>query len=181
MRVVVPLAQGVEEMEAVILIDVLRRAEWDVTSVAVASTQQIKASRGVTLVADMLWTELETINDFDGIVIPGGLKGCEHLRNDNVLLESLRDFHAERKLLAAICAGPTVLHAAGIMNNICYTCYPGLEKQLEDGTYVDQNVVTDKNIITSQGPGTAFPFALTLIEKANGSSLAQALRDQMIL
>jgi protein deglycase len=117
--------------------------------------------------------------DFDAIVLPGGMPGAKHLRESPLLLELLRQASAAGKVVAAICAGPTALEAAGLLAGRQATSYPG--HALPSASYSEQRVVVDGNLVTSRGPGTAFEFALTLVEKMSGKELAQKLEKAMLL
>jgi DJ-1 family protein len=174
----IPLADGVEEMEAVIIIDTLRRAEWSVTSAAVQQ-KTVRASRGVILIADTMWSEA-ALDDFDILVIPGGADGADTLSRTPEVLDSLRRFHQQNKPVAAICAGPLVLQAAGLLDDVRVTCHPGVSEQLHC-TRVDERVVIDKGVITSQAPGTAFEFALAIIEYVQGAEAADRIRPPLVL
>ena len=173
--VLVPLAQGCEELEAVTVIDLLRRAGIEVTSAGL-DDGPVRASRGTVLVPD---TTLDAVmdRDFDMIVLPGGLPGADHLEQDTRIQALLRRMADADRYTAAICAAPKVLAAAGLLAGRRATSYPGvLEKlQVEGLQVVDQPVVEDDRIITSRGPGTAMDFALTLIEKLAG----RARRDEV--
>lgn len=163
--VLVPIADGCEELEAVTIIDVLVRADARVTTASVSSALQVTASRGVKLVADCI------INDccnqtFDLIALPGGLPGAEHLRDCGVLIEMLNTQMQAGRLYAAICASPAVVLAPhGLLEGKRATCYPTCADQLPDASDADKRVVVDGNCITSQGPGTAMDFALELVRR----------------
>ena len=162
--VLVPLAQGCEELEAVTIIDLLRRAGIGVITAGL-DAKPVIASRGVVLIAD---TTIEQVmkNNFDMIVLPGGLPGADHLQQDARVQQLLKDMHSKDKYTAAICAAPRALASAGLLDNRQATCYPGsLDASLATNmTYLEQAVVIDGKVITSRGPGTAMDFALTLIE-----------------
>jgi 4-methyl-5(b-hydroxyethyl)-thiazole monophosphate biosynthesis len=160
-RVLIPLAAGCEEMEAVILIDVLRRAGWTVVAAGLTAGP-LKASRGVVITAD---TELDNVRDesFDLVLLPGGGPGTEALGSDPRVLNLCRDQVKAGRPVGAICAAARVLDLAGLLENKIYTCYPGVEARIRSGRRVDQPVVQDGLIHTSQGPGTAFAFALHLV------------------
>ena len=167
-KVLVPLAQGCEELEAVTIIDVLRRAEIEVITASLDS-EMITASRDVKLIADMdLDTALQ--QDYDMCVLPGGLPGSDHLDNDSRIRELLIKLSNSEKFTAAICAAPKVLASAGLLNGKRATSYPGIldSMNVTDMEYVEDNVVKDGTVITSRGPGTAMEFALTLIETLVG-------------
>lgn len=163
-RVLIPLAQGCEELEAITLADLMVRAGFDVTTAGL-DKQPVRASRGMTLVPD---TDLDTAlrQDYDLIVLPGGLPGADHLDNDPRLRQRLIDMAAADKYVAAICAAPKALAHAGLLSGRRATAYPGtLEKlELDDVTISRDAIVRDGNVITSRGPGTAMDFALELIE-----------------
>ena len=162
--VLVPLAQGCEELEAVTITDLLTRAGAEVITAGL-DDRPVTASRGMVLVPGM---DLDTAmqRDFDMIVLPGGLPGADHLNADPRIHQLLASMHDNRKWIAAICAAPKVLATAGLLNGRHATSYPGsLEGiETEDMHYEESPVVVDGNIITSRGPGTAMDFALTLIE-----------------
>jgi len=179
MHVLMPLAEGFEEIEAVVTLDVLRRAGIDVTTAAITDERIVTASRGVVVVADTLWDGID-LDAFDALVLPGGGPGTERLRANPDILEAVRAFNKQGKLVAAICAAPTVLAAAGVLAGRAATCYPGCEKGLGDARHTDKGpVVQDGNILTSQGPGTSFAFALALVErladKATAAKVARGL------
>ena len=166
--VLVPLAQGCEEMEAVTIVDLLRRAGVDVTTAAL-DDQPVKASRGMVLIADMsLDQALE--KEYDMLVLPGGLPGADHLNGDPRIHALLQKMHNNKKHIAAICAAPKVLARAGLLDGRQATSFPGsLEGYtVKDMDYLEQPVVIDDKLITSRGPGTAMDFALTLVEQLLG-------------
>jgi 4-methyl-5(b-hydroxyethyl)-thiazole monophosphate biosynthesis len=168
--VLVPLAQGCEELEAVTIIDLLRRAGIEVVTAGL-DDQPIRASRGVKLIPDTTLDEVLD-HDFDMMVLPGGLAGAEHLQNDQRVQDLLTKMAGSGKYTAAICAAPKVLAKTGILAGKRATSYPGLLEQLElsDVTLLDTPVVKDGSVITSRGPGTAMDFALELIETLAGKT-----------
>jgi 4-methyl-5(b-hydroxyethyl)-thiazole monophosphate biosynthesis len=163
-RVLIPLAQGCEELEAVTIIDLLRRAGIDVVTAGL-DDQPVKASRGVVLIPDTVIDEVLD-QEFDMIVLPGGLAGAQQLNEDSRILTLLKRLYQEGKYTAAICAAPTVLATAGLLDNKMATSYPGiLEKlDLQSTELTTQVVQIDGKVVTSRGPGTAMDFALALIE-----------------
>ncbi|HPZ10571.1 MAG TPA: DJ-1/PfpI family protein [Candidatus Eremiobacteraeota bacterium] len=178
-KVIVPLADGAEEMEAVIIIDTLRRASWEVI-VAGLKEGPVTASRGVKIFPDTTIDRLN-IKDFDMIVLPGGGAGTENLRKNERVLEIVREFYQKRKIVAAVCAGPLVLQSAGILKGHKVTCHPAVKDQLTEAERLEEKVVIDRNIITSQGPGTSFLFALSIIELIEGKEKADSLAGAMIV
>lgn len=174
-RVLVPLAQGCEEVEAVTVVDLLRRAGVDVVTAGLDGAP-VTASRGVRLIPDTTLDEAIK-HEFDMIVLPGGGPGAEHLNNDGRIRELLRKMAAQGKYTAAICAAPKVLASAGLLDGKQVTAYPGtLESLSVPGMKLKAAaVVTDGKVITSRGPGTAMDFALALIEQLAG----KATRDKV--
>jgi len=166
--VLVPLAQGCEELEAVTVVDLLRRAGIEVITAGL-DAQPVRASRGMTLIPDMsLDAALQM--EFDMIVLPGGLPGADHLRDDPRVIGLLKKMAAADRYTAAICAAPRVLAHAGLLDGKRATSYPGtLDVDAVPGIdYQEAPVVMDDKVITSRGPGTAMDFALTLIETLVG-------------
>ncbi|MDH3354883.1 MAG: DJ-1/PfpI family protein [Chromatiales bacterium] len=162
--VLVPLAPGFEELEAVTIIDLLVRAGVEVTSAGLAPGT-INASRGVVIQPDITLDEALT-RSFDMVVLPGGLPGADHLNDDLRIQNLLKTMAAQGKYTAAICAAPKVLANLGLLDGKSATSYPGSLDQTDCSNIQinQQSVVIDGNVITSRGPGTAMAFALTLIE-----------------
>lgn len=162
--VLVPLAQGCEELEAVTIVDLLRRAKIEVVTASLDG-QTIKASRGVMLVAD---TDLDTAlqRDYDMMVLPGGLEGTNNLNQDSRIHQRLKEMHSKGLYTAAICAAPKVLAEVGLLTGKSATGYPGVLENMtvSNMNLIDTPVVTDDKVVTSRGPGTAMDFTLTLIE-----------------
>lgn len=161
-RVLVPLAEGCEELEAVTIIDLLRRAGIEVV-VAGLQNGPITASRGTVLLADMTLDQA-LLNQYDMVALPGGA-GATHLQNDDRILDLLRKMADDGKFVAAICAAPKALSTAGVLEGRRATWFPNslTPAEMQGVTRVEQIVVQDGNIITSRGPGTAMDFALHLI------------------
>lgn len=169
--VLVPVADGCEEIETVCIIDVLRRAGAEVT-VASVDSLEITASRGVKLVADSLIGACVEIT-YDLIVIPGGMPGAEHLRDSEVLIAMLKRQQSEGRLYGAICASPAVVFQHhNLLGERRATTHPGFVDRLENCSAVESRVVIDGNCITSRGPGTAIEFALKLVEILYGEEKA---------
>lgn len=169
LRVLVPLAQGCEELEAVTIIDLLVRAEIDVVTASLDDQSLIQCSRGVVLQAQTSLSEVFN-QTFDMVVLPGGQPGSDNLAADERLLELLRCTVESGGVSAAICAAPKVLNAAGLLDGLKATSYPGvLDKHpAHNMIYVNEAVVDSGSIVTSRGPGTAMDFALHLIERLKG-------------
>jgi len=178
-RVLVPLADGVEEMEATIVVDMLRRAQWHVLTVGLKAGT-VTAARGMRLVPDGVWDKIDP-GLFDIIVIPGGARGVEALRHDQRVVAAVRTHAGLGKLTAAVCAGPLVLQDAGILAGRKATCHPGVVSDFTLVRRVDEPVVVDGNVVTSQGAGTTFAFALTLVALVEGEPKAQELARVIVL
>jgi 4-methyl-5(b-hydroxyethyl)-thiazole monophosphate biosynthesis len=179
-KIIVPIAEGTEEMEAIIIIDILRRAEFNVVCAAVGNSKTITASRKVILTADTLWDQINPA-DFDAIVLPGGAVGTDNLMQSQSLLKALQEYNQQEKFIGAICAGPLVLQAAGILQNRTVTCHPAVSEQLTVPEYSNNRVVHSENIITSQGPGTAMEFALAIITKLTDKTTAEKITPGLIM
>lgn len=163
--VLIPLAMGCEELEAVTLIDLLRRADFTVHTASLTEQQHVVASRGVRLVADVRLDDVMH-DDFDIIILPGGLPGATHLDEDPRIHAILKRLNQSGKAIAAICAAPLVLAHAGLLKGKTITSYPGVLLAMDwpDVILSDDAIVIDGNILTSKGPGTAMDFALAIIE-----------------
>ncbi len=179
--VLVPLAQGCEELEAVTIIDLLRRAGIQVISAGL-DEQPVTASRGVVLIPDMTLDQAIQQYSFDMVALPGGLPGADHLNQDPRIQKLLKDMHQQGKYTAAICAAPKVLATAGLLENRTTTSYPGVLESLTLPTtrITNESVVKDGFIITSRGPGTAMDFALTLIETLMGPSVRKNVETALV-
>jgi 4-methyl-5(b-hydroxyethyl)-thiazole monophosphate biosynthesis len=177
--VLVPLANGVEEMEAVIIIDVLRRAQWAVTTAGI-DEGVIVASRGVKLVPDKSWNDVHPA-DFDILMIPGGAGGVDRLKADPRVLEAVRTFDRDGKCIGAVCAGPLVLQAAGMLKGRRVTCHPGVAERLTVTPRLADRVVVEGRLVTSQGPGTSFEFALAMVRLVDGAEKADTLAKGMVM
>ncbi len=179
-RVLVPLAPGCEELEAVTIIDLLRRAGVEVISAGL-DDGLIRCSRGTVLMPD---TTLDAVLDqpFDMIVLPGGLPGADHLNDDPRIQRLLRDMAEQGRFTAAICAAPKVLASAGLLDGREATAYPGVLTATEQPSIqvLDRPVVRDGQVITSRGPGTAMDFALELIEALEGRTKREAVEQALV-
>jgi 4-methyl-5(b-hydroxyethyl)-thiazole monophosphate biosynthesis len=178
--VLVPIANGTEEIEAVCIIDTLRRAGVEVT-VASVDELQVVASRGVKLVADAKIAECVN-RTYDCIALPGGMPGAEHLRDCAPLIEKLKQQKQAGRLYGAICASPAVvLQPHGLLHKTRATCYPSMRAKLDAAYATDEPVVVDGHCVTGQGPGTAIAFALKLIELLLGVRKAREVADGMLV
>ncbi|HEO70547.1 MAG TPA: DJ-1/PfpI family protein [Candidatus Hydrogenedentes bacterium] len=176
----VPLAQGCEELEAVTIIDLLRRANVEVVTAGL-DDKPVKASRGTTLMPDKTLDEALQ-DDYDLVALPGGLPGADHLANDARLMQRIQEMAASGKYVCAICAAPAALAKAGVLAGKRATSYPGVldGMNLSDVAYTGAAVEVDGNIITSRGPGTAMDFALELIEAIKGAEIRRTVEVALV-
>jgi len=179
-HVLVPLAQGCEELEAITITDLLVRAGVDVTTCGL-DDQPVKASRGTIIVPDVSIDEVVDTN-FDMIVLPGGQPGADHLRDD-ARVQAIIKRHAQAgRYIGAICAAPRALARAGLLSGRKVTSYPGALDEVDDDSIerCNEATVIDGNVITSMGPGTAMDFALSLIELLEGREKRDAVEIQLV-
>jgi 4-methyl-5(b-hydroxyethyl)-thiazole monophosphate biosynthesis len=179
--VVVPLAEGFEETEAVAIVDVLRRAELPVVTVSLDG-REVTGSHGIAVAADLAWDGLDP-EAATAVVLPGGMPGTTHLAEDERVLALVRRLAQGGRLVAAVCAAPLVLEAAGVLApGTPYTSHPGVRARLAGlGAASEDRVVVSGRVITSQGPGTALEFALAVVEALAGRERADALAAAMLV
>jgi 4-methyl-5(b-hydroxyethyl)-thiazole monophosphate biosynthesis len=176
-KVLVAIADGTEELEAVTAIDCLRRAQIDVTVASVAQ-KQITTSRKVRITADKFIADCVNVS-YDLIALPGGMPGAEFLRDCKDLIELLKKQTAAGRYYAAICASPAVvLQHHGLLKAKRATCHPSMKDKINN--WLDEKVVVDGNCITSQGPGTALAFSLKLVELLCGKQKASEIAKAML-
>ncbi|MGA4473544.1 DJ-1 family glyoxalase III [Ectopseudomonas chengduensis] len=180
-RALIAVADGVEDLECVTLIDVLRRADIEVLVASIEERRMITCARGTRLTADAMLVDV-LAQDFDLIVLPGGMPGAQHLADFEPLAERVRKQAKAGELFAAICAAPALaLQRYGVLRQRRMTCYPAFSDRLSGCTFVDEAVVVDGNCITSQGPGTALAFALTLVEQLVGRGTRTEVAKAMLV
>jgi 4-methyl-5(b-hydroxyethyl)-thiazole monophosphate biosynthesis len=175
-KVLIPLAEGFEEIEALATADILRRAGIEVVLAGIPGTM-IKGRSGVKVVADSRIDEINK-NDYDCLVLPGGNPGYINLGKSKIVTEIINDFNSKGKPIAAICAAPSILAKQGILDNKRATIYPGMEREIPRPR--PASVVTDGHITTSQGPGTAIDFALEIVKTLLGSGQAEKIRKELV-
>jgi len=177
-KVIVPLATGFEEIEALTIVDVLRRAGVEVVMAALDSLH-VTGAHGIVVVADVLIKDVDG-TAYDLIALPGGLPGATNLAADATTQALLKSFDAKGKAIAAICAAPYALQTAGVLKN-SYTCYPGYQAKIDRAGYTDKDkVVINANITTSQGPSTAMLFALALVEQLCSKEIKDNLAKDLL-
>lgn len=177
-KVVVALAEGFEEIEAVAVVDVMRRAGLKV-DIAGIGGEYIEGANAMVLKSDL---DIATVlaDDYDMIVLPGGFGGTDVLANDERVQTLLKAMNVEGKLIGAICAAPLALQKAGILEGD-FTCYPSVEQNIQNSNYTDAKaVVISGNVITSRGPGTAICFGLEIVKKLCGVETYEQLREGLL-
>lgn len=179
-KIAVHLADGFEEIEAISIIDVLRRAGLNVVTVSVTGKLEVNGAHQIKVLADKLFESID-YSDVYMIVLPGGMPGASNLNAHEGLKQKIRTFVAENKQLAAICAAPLVLGNLGILDGKQAVCYPGFESHLKGANILQVPVVDSGNVITGRGPGAAIQFALKIVEKLVSVEKAELLASQMLV
>jgi protein deglycase len=179
--VLVPLADGFEEMEMIGIVDTLRRVGADVVIASITDSLQVVGAHSLNVVADKILREcLQT--EYDMIVLPGGMPGAENLRDCAPLIKLLRVQKLSGRWYAAICASPAMVFAHhGLVDGLKVTCYPTMSDELKGAFFSKELVVVDKNCITSQGPGTALKFGVALVAALFGEAAAKRVGDGMLV
>jgi len=178
-RVAVLLAEGFEEVEAVAIVDVLRRAGIDVVIAGLASGP-VASARNVRIVPDAMIDAIK-VEDFDMLVLPGGQPGANNLNEDDRVRDLILGFSGKGKLVGAICAAPIVLGSAGILAGKHATSYPSYKNNLGGARYEEKAVVIDGNVLTSRGAGTALCFGLAIVEKLMSREKARNIQEAMLM
>ncbi len=180
MKVIVFLADGFEEVEALTVVDYLRRMGIIVDTVSITQEKEVRGAHNIHVLADKTIDSIEDVGSYDGAIIPGGLPGATNLRDSEKVIEVIKIMDNNKKLAAAICAGPIVLERAGIIKDRKVTSYPGFEEQLFGGIYKQQGVVRDGNIITARGPAFAVDFAIEIVKYLLGEESANELKKEIL-
>ena len=175
MSILIPLAQGFEEIEAITIIDILRRANLEVISAALTSNP-VEGAHAISVKADSEISQIKT-EDVTAIVLPGGLPGSTNLRDDERIISLVQTIYKQGKYVAAICAAPIVLGRAGILQNKKVTCFPGMEDQLNGGIYTPDSICVDGKIITGEGPGCAMDFSLMLVKVLTNETIFKQIKE----
>ncbi|HSH36557.1 DJ-1 family glyoxalase III [Schnuerera sp.] len=179
-KVLLLLAKGFEEVEALTTVDYLRRMDIIVDTCSIGEIE-VQGAHRIIVKADKKIDQINSIKSYDGLVIPGGLPGATNLRDDNRVIKLVKEFNKDEKLIGAICAGPIVLQRAGIITGKRVTSYPGFDNDLKESEYKDDLVVQDGNIITARGPAVAVYFALKLVENLVGKKKEEELKKDILL
>ncbi len=177
-KVIVPFADGFEEIELVGLVDTMRRGGIEVVTCGVSGKSQIGA-HGITILADMQISETSS-DEFDMIVLPGGYKNTMTLAENDKVQSLIKEFDLKNKYIGAICAAPIALDRAGVLKDE-YTCYPGVSDGIKSSDFIEKAIVESDNVLTSRGPGTAICFGLYIIKKLVGEETAEAVKKEMIV
>lgn len=179
-KIAVHLAEGFEEIEAINVIDVLRRAELEVVVVSVTGKPEVTGSHQIKVTADKLFEDVN-YSEIDVIVLPGGMPGSNNLNKHVGLRNQILNFNTNGKPLGAICAAPMVLGNLGLLKGKNATCYPGFEDELHGATITGEDVEKAGNIITGKGAGVAIEFALEIVKMLKGKELVNELAKKMIV
>lgn len=177
-KVLVFLAEGFEEIEALTVVDVLRRAEVKCDMCSLEG-EYVLGAHDINVKADVCISNID-IHDYDAIVLPGGMPGANNLKNNLRVLEAVKDFYSYGRLVAAICAAPIVLKEAGILEGKAVTSYPAFKDALGNCIYKEDKVVADMNLLTSRGPATALNFAYEILRKLGEEEKASELEKAML-
>ena len=179
-KVLIPLADGFEEIEAITIADVLRRAGAEVTTASATNKHEVTGSHEIIIKADKLLAEVESCS-FDMIVLPGGMPGAENLGQHEGLKKMLLEQKYQGRYIGAICAAPMVIGNMGLLKGLKATCYPGFEKYLEGADITETGVVVDDKIITGRGAGNSLSFSLKLVEILIAEDLAINIGRRMLV
>jgi len=178
--ILIHLATGFEETEAVTIIDVLRRANLDVTIVSITGSLAVTGAHNITIDADQLYDEAD-YTTAAMVILPGGMPGTTNLLNHTGLMGQLKKFYKEKRFIAAICAAPMILGSLGFLQNRKAVCYPGFESKLTGATVLNTPFTVDENIVTGRGVGTALAFSLEIVRLLKGEHLASELRTALVI
>jgi len=171
-KVAVFLAEGFEEVEALTVVDLLRRVNIEVHMISITKQLEVTGGHGIKVHTNHTIKEMDS-KKYDAYVLPGGMPGTTNLKNCAMLLEYIKWQNAEKKLVAAICAAPSILGELGLLKDKTVCCYPGYEKSLIGAKVTHNTVEVDENIITSRGLGTAIDFALSIMEILAGKEITE--------
>lgn len=177
-KVLLFLADGFEEIEAGTVVDVLRRAGVICDTCSIKD-EYVKGCHNIEVKADKNIMD-DDLRTYDAVVLPGGMLGAENLRYSTRVIETVKEFYANGKLVAAICAAPMILEEAGILKGVKVTSYPGLRDKLGNSIYKEESVVEDLNIITSRGPATALEFSFFILSRLYGEEKVEQLKEEML-
>lgn len=173
------IANGTEEIEALTVIDVLRRAGVDAYSVSINDTEEVTMAHGVRMICDLTINNAD-LSDADMLLLPGGLPGATNLNDCEPLRKAITAHYEAGKKVGAICAAPLVLGGLGILNGKRATCYPGFEKEMIGAEYTHELFTIDGNVITGEGPAATLPYSYAILGMLDKSAEAEALKEGMM-
>lgn len=171
------LAEGFEEIEALSVVDILRRAEIDVKMISVSVNKEVTGAHGIKVVADDV---ISNVSRGDLLFLPGGMPGVKNLEASEDVIRIIKEYLSNNKYVAAICAAPSILGKMGVLKGKSAVCFPGFEKFLDGAVVLSDKVVIDSNIITSRGAGTASELGFTIVELLKDNETAKKLKTGMI-
>lgn len=181
-KALVFMANGFEEIEAITLVDILRRAGVEVDMCSINEGLSVTGANGVKLEADIVLRDVKNPDIYDILITPGGMPGATNLRNNERVVEMIASFFdREGRFIASICAAPIILAKAGITTALSGTCYPGFEAKAAFKQYKQEAVVMDRNVITSMGPATAFRLALKVVEVLLGKEASERIAEDTLV
>lgn len=172
-------ADGCEEIEGLAVVDIIRRAKMDITTISITGKKEVTGSHQITFLTDALFENVD-FSELDGIILPGGMPGTLNLGAHAGVTAQVKAFAEAGKLVCAICAAPSVLGACGILNGKKATCHPGFEEKLTGASVSYDNVVTDGNVITSRGMGTVIDFGLAIVSYFGSEELVEDVRTHLV-
>ncbi len=179
-KVIVFLAEGFEEVEALTVVDYLRRVDIEVDTVSITNDKKVKGSHDIVVMADKTIDDLGNLDNYNTVIIPGGMPGASNLRDNERVINIVKEIYEKQQLVAAICAGPIVLHRSGILDDKLVTSFPGFEEQLTGTVYTGKKVEKDGNIITARGPYFAVDFALEIVDYLFGEEKLEKLKKSIL-
>lgn len=180
MKAYILLANGFEDIEAIVPADILKRAGIDVKLISIHDHVAVTSAHQIKLTADdLLKNNLNQLPDI--IITPGGEMGAYALRDNPDVQLLLKTQHQNNRYIASICASPVALDRAGILKDKAFTCYPGFENQITSGHHQKDRIVVDDKLITAKGPGVAFDFSFKIVELTIGSAMSQQLKSEMFI
>lgn len=178
-RIAIFFSEGYEEVEAIAVVDICRRARLDVDMVSITEDTAVRSSHNILVGMDKTFSQID-FDDYDMLVLPGGLKGTQGLEAFAPLMEQIDRFHAEGKYIGAICAAPSIFGHRGILKGRRACCYPGFEPELAGATVTMENVEVDGHVVTSRGMGTAIDFGLAIVGIFCGQEKAEEIKSQVV-
>lgn len=178
-KVLVLVADGTEEVEVVTVVDYLRRAGVTVDLCSVMEGRKVLGAHDIYMGADITIDQVR-IKDYDAIYSPGGMEGTYNIRDNEAVIKMYQEMNREGKIVSALCAAPLVLDKSGLLRDKDFTCYPGIENDIENGNHKDEIIVKDGNLITGRGPAIAALLAFQLIEELLGPEKRKEVEDDTL-